>query len=373
MNKFTKNFSMIIAGFAVSLAILLNTVPEARAEDLDTIIARLKSEVAGLDEYQQESAQSISQVETEYKDVLEKYREEAAKESTVTDYDAKIAEAKAKRQAEKIDVSADSEVDLFGSSEETSETKAVAEKAPAAEKAAPKAEPAAARPAYPLERNPRYVAPASQNSGGSKRGRRPFTRSDNNLDTSEIYYASRSYSENFGFAKEETGGVYTGTTEENVFVFSDNLANYCQIDTKSLDKMIDCLNKIVKDKSGKSQSVIDNVTTMVSESLQDLTSHAVADSARYKNDSSGYEKNVLLPLQEKSSKATDERGDIEVLTLTDMEALKLKNKILQTYATMLSVDSFRAISTFEVSNKDMTDIDEEYNAEVEKKSSGNGK
>lgn len=362
MNKLIKIFSMILLSglsvFAVSSFWVSNVYAE---EDLDAVIARLKTEVAGLNKHQQEAATSINQVETDYKDILEKARKEEAENSKVTDYDAKIAEAQAKRKAENIDVSAEMQVDLFTAPEDE-QTARIEETEPTTATAEPAAEAAAeTRPAYPLERNPRYVAPAPQSKSGSKRSRRPFTRSDNNIDYGKLHFASRSYTEKFGFAKE--GGVYTGTTEENVFVFSDNLANYCEIDTKSLDKMGECLAKITKDKAANSQSVVDKVTTMASESLQDLTSHAIADSARFKNDSSGYEKNVILPLQEKSSKATDERGDIEVLTLTEMESLKLKNKLLQTYATILAFDSFKDFNIFEVSNQDIADINEEFNAE----------
>lgn len=359
MNKLAKVFSILLLGAVSGLAVSSLKIPNAWAEDLDAMIARLQAQVTSLNQVQEETDNQIAAVETQYKNQLQ----QAEADDKRVNYDAKIAEAKLKSRAEKIDVSADTEVDLFGNSEKDAKIDAVKAEMPAVAKSEP-AE--TMRPAYPLERNPRYVAPVSKNNSGNKRGRRPFTRSDNNLDVSKTYYARRSFSENFGFAKEEEGGVYTGTTEEDVFVFSDNLANYCQIDTKSLDKMSECLAKIIKDKSSTSQSVIDNVTTMHSESLQDLTSHAVSDSARFKNDSSGFEKNVLLPLQEKSSKATDERGDIEVLTLTDMEALKLKNKLLQTYATMLSVDAFRAFGTFEVNGRDLTNIDEEFNAESDK-------
>jgi len=355
MNKQAKVFSTLLFGGVLYLTAASVKVPNAWAEDLDAMIARLQSDIAGLDKLQKEAENDISAVEEQYKDDL-------SQAAPANPYDAKIAEAKARRQAAKIDVGADTEIDLFGKTNEVNEPAIKEDKAvePASE------ENSAVRPAYPLERSPRYVAPQKNMP---KKGRRPFTRSDNDLADSELYYANVSFKRNLGFAAEgesaETG--YTGTTEEGVFLFSDNLANYCEIDAKSLDKMPECAAKMIKDKSAKSQSVVNNVMTMHSESLQDATSNTVAEAAKFKNDSSGFEKNVLVPLQEKSSKATDERGDIEVLTLSDMEALKLKNRLLQVYSTMLANESFRALGTFELNNRDMTNIDDEFNAEQEKK------
>lgn len=354
MNKQVKVFSTLLFGGVLCLTAASVKVPSAWADDLDAMIARLQAEVAGLDKLQKEAENDINAVEEQYKDDLS--QSEAA-----NSYDAKIAEAKARRQAAKIDVSADSEIDLFG---ETKEDKPAAKEDKTITVKKPQVVPAVQK-SYPLERSPRYVSPKKNTP---KKGRRPFTRSDNDLIDSELHYAGISFSENLSFAKEEesSGTAYTGTTEEGVFLFSDNLANYCKIDAKSLDKMPECAAQMIKDKSAKSQSVVDNVTTMHSESLQDATSNTVAEAAKFKNDSSGFEKNVLGPLQEKSSKATDERGDIEVLTLSDMEALKLKNRLLQVYSTMLANDSFRALGTFELSNRDITNIDDEFNAAQEK-------
>ena len=154
-----------------------------------------------------------------------------------------------------------------------------------------------------------------------------------------------------------------------VFVFSDNIANYCQIDTNSSsDAIVACLEKVLKDKSTGSQMAKDNVNQMYRDSMQDTVFHAVADSAKYKNDSAGFEANVLVPLQEKSAKSTDERGDIEVLTLVDMENYKILNKLIQAYATSLSVQSFNDFGSFEMNSEAISDISEESNAASENKS-----
>ena len=327
----------ILKGSAHGVLLASLTVCMAQAATLEEVLAKanqVEADISKTTVRQKEISQKMSDIETKYQKELS-----LAEPDGVASYDSKIAAAKAKKQKDK-------------------EAKVETE-----EKSVEKAKPTQTKEettkkktiSYPLERNPRYVAPKSKSNS---RGRRPFTRSDNEYGQGELYFASRQNSEELSFAKEATAQAYTGTTEENVFVFSDNLANYCQIDTKSLDKMSECLSKLIKERSGTSQSMQEQVNELYQESLIDTTSHAVADAARFKNDTSGYEKNVLLPLQEKSSKATDERGDIEVLTLTEMEALKLKNKLIQVYSNQLGLNAFKDFGTFEVNNRDLTNIDE---------------
>ena len=314
---------LVSSGYAATIAEL-----QARA-------AKLETEVSSVGKQSQQIEEQLNKIEEEYQEEIS-----IAKENPqgVDAYDAKIAAAKAKKEQEV----------------KTETKEEAAEKVKdEAEKVAPSSPKEKVVP-YPLERNPRYVAPKN-----TTRGRRPFTKSDNDYLKSEIHYAQRNGTEELSFAKEEAVQAYVGTTEENVFVFSDNLANYCKFDTTSLDKMTECLNSILSKRAEGTQSAKGQMNELFQESLIDTTTHAIADAARFKNDSSGYEKDVLLPLQEKSSKATDERGDIEVLTLTEMEALKLKNKLLQIYATQLGLDAFRDFGTFEVNNRDLTNIDEE--------------
>ncbi len=315
---------LVSSGYAATIAEL-----QARA-------AKLETEVSSVGKQSQQIEEQLNKIEEEYQEEIS-----IAKENPqgVDAYDAKIAAAKAKKeQTQKAEVKEETVEETI--KEET-------------EKATPSSPKEKVVP-YPLERNPRYVAPKN-----TTRGRRPFTKSDNDYLKSEIHYAQRNGTEELSFAKEEAVQAYVGTTEENVFVFSDNLANYCKFDTTSLDKMTECLNSILSKRAEGTQSAKGQMNELFQESLIDTTTHAIADAARFKNDSSGYEKDVLLPLQEKSSKATDERGDIEVLTLTEMEALKLKNKLLQIYATQLGLDAFRDFGTFEVNNRDLTNIDEE--------------
>lgn len=327
MIKKAPNIQKIIKACAYGLVLSSLFAIEGQSQTLEDLQIKAEKLQASINKIQKQEQQLESKLEN-----IEK--EHGEKLSTLTPrgvaaYDSKIEAAKKQNNKEKKAEKA---------ANKTQEQSALVEQSKPEK-------------TYPMERAPRYVAPQKSN-----KGRRPFTKSDNDYNQDKIYYASRKNSEELFFAKEEIK-AYTGTTEENVFVFSDNLANYCEIDTKSLDKMSECLNDIIKKRSGGSQSLKQQVNDMYQESLIDTTSHSIADAARYKNDSSGYEKNVLLPLQEKSSQATDERGDIEVLTLTEMEALKLKNKILQIYANQLGLDAFRDFGTYEVNNRDLTNID----------------
>ena len=314
----------------------------AQAETFEEVLAKAnktEADINKMTDRQKEISQRLSDIETKYQKELALPKAEG-----VEAYDAKIAAAKAqkaKNADEKDNVTEKT------SSEDSKKTVNKTETTPKAENSSNKK-----TVDYPWQRSPRYVAPQK-----TSKGRRPFTRSDNEYTNQKIYFASRKNSEVISFAKEESVQAYTGTTAENVFIFSDNLANYCKFDTQSLDKMQDCLNQLIKERSSGSQGMTQQINELYQESLIDSTAHAIADAARFKNDSSGYEKNVLLPLQEKSSQATDERGDIEVITLAEMEAIKLQNKVMQLYATQLGLDAFRDYGTFEVNNRDLTDID----------------
>ncbi len=336
-----------------SIIIILLLTSVVKAETTEEKIARIEASLSQTAEKQKETESRIKAFETKYKDVLPGTKQNP--------YDEKIAKARQEKQTQtkaetSVEESVGEEINLFGTEP--------AQK-PAAEKKIQN---------YPLERQPQYekTQPAAQ-----PRGRRPFTRSQNDWDKGELNYAVRKNAEILSFAKEEDSSssssseeAYTGTNENNVFIFSDNIANYCRIDTtSSSDEIVACLNKVLKDRSAGSQMAKDNVNQMYIESMQDTTIHAVADAAKYKNDSSGFEANVLVPLQEKSAKATDERGDIEVLTLIDMENYKTLNKLIQVYATNLSVQAFNDFGSYEMKTEAISDISDESNAAAESKSS----
>ncbi len=341
-----KNKVNIFKNFIYSIAITSLTANVAYGATLEELTSRanqLQAEIS-------KTAARGEQLDKSIKDIEEKYKEVKTEPKGVDAYNAKIAEAKAKKEKLLKEKKADEGV----TNKVKEDTITKKEVTPTKEEKTKDTEGSTKVIPYPFERNPSYEAPKN-----TYKGRRPFTRSDNEYQEEKIFFASYKNSEALSFAKEETVQAYTGTTEENVFVFSDNLANYCKFDTNSLDKMSECLNKLIAERTGTSQSMKTQINELYQESLMDTSSNAVTVAAEKTNDSSGYESKVLLPLQEKSSQATDERGDIEVLTLTEMEALKLKNKLLQIYATQLGLDSFRDYGTFEVNNRDLTNIDEQ--------------
>lgn len=356
-----------------SLAIILLLTSTVKAESIEEKMAHIEESLA-------QTAAKQKEVDALYEETAAKYKEAFPDEEANT-YDAKIEKARQeKRNQEKMKASVEKlteeEIDLFAKETEEKPSSTTKVQEPLR---------------YPLERTPQYETTPQK---VQPRGRRPFTRSQNEWGKNELYYAVRTNAETLSFAKEEDAASsseettsssttsssssssaspeevgYTGTTEQNVFVFSDNIANYCQIDTNSSsDAIVACLEKVLKDKSTGSEMAKYNVNQMYRESMQDTVFHAVADSAKYKNDSAGFEANVLVPLQEKSAKSTDERGDIEVLTLVDMENYKILNKLIQAYATSLSVQSFNDFGSFEMNSEAISDISEESNAASENKS-----
>lgn len=304
-------------------------------------IDELRAKANQLETEINQTSEQSQKIENKLTDISKQYEKEMslAQPQGVDGYNAKIEEAKQKKKAAKA-------LEKEDNNKETTKEQDMDKEESTAPKEEQKTIP------YPMERKPKYVAPKN-----NSKGRRPFIKGENIPQNKFVSYAVHHNKEALSFAKEESVQAYTGTTEENVFIFSDNLANYCKFDTNSLDKMSDCLNTIIQQRAQGSQSIKDQMNELYQESLIDSASHAISDAARLKNDSSGFEKNVLVPLQEKSSQATDERGDIEVLTLSEMEALKLKNRLLQIYATQLGLEAFKDYGTYEVNNRDFTNID----------------
>ena len=332
MNKNVSKFHVFLKIGVCCLLFSLCLMPQAYSasiEELESRAEQLQSKIDKSRARQKEISEKLKTIEDKHQKTLSSVTADG-----LEGYEAKIAKGQ-KKKTTLSDVSAQSPEKK---AEQSATTQSEKEKVKTI--------------SYPQQREPRYIAPSKTN-----KGRRPFTRSDNTYSPQEVHYAVRKNSEVLSYAKEAVQ-AYTGTTEENVFIFSDNIANYCQFDTNSLEKMSDCLMKLIEKRSEGTQSSKQQMNELYQESLIDTTTHAIADTARYKNDAAGHEKNVLVPLQEKSSKATDERGDIEVLTLTEMEEVKLLNKLILIYANQLALDAFRDFGTFEVNNRDLTNIDE---------------
>lgn len=330
INKKMQNIKM-----ASMIIVSLTLLPLAlNAQSLEEKIAQAEQNLQKLSQQQSETQKMLNELENTHQEGLE----ESRKTNPLNRYDIKVKEIKANKEKQKAEIKEQAEIkqEIQKEKEEKSEI-------------------------IKKERKPTYV-PRKNNT----QGRRPFRKSSS-LDGSETYALVKG-SEVFSYASEaesSSSQVYSGTTEENVFVFSDNLANYCKVDTKSIDKMPECLNKVITEKASGVQTAKAKMQTLYEESLQDMTVNDVMEAAKAKNDSSGFEKNVLLPLQDKSSKSTDERGDIEVLTFSEMEGLKLKNKIIQIYSNLLAREAFVDFGNYEVSEMGITNIEEQYKQETE--------
>lgn len=321
-----KNLVLLKRTYFVIISLFISSLP-LRAETLAEKIAQAEASIQALSKQQAETQTKLQQIEKDYKEELE----ESRKNNPKYKYDNKVKEIQ-KAKNSKQSVKTEQETTVKEKKQEQNQEMDVQKKT--------------RKPIY----QPKTI---------KGQGRRPFKKSSL-LEGAETY-ASIEGSETFSFADEletPTIKVYSGTTEENIFVFSDNLANFCQIDTNSVDKMPECLEKIIAVQGSGVQTAKDKMQILFEESLQDMTVNNVAESARIKNDAAGFEADVLIPLQQKSSNSSDERSDIEVLTFSEMEGLKLKNNIIMTYSNILARDSFVDFGNYEISEMGVTNIDQ---------------
>lgn len=321
----------------------------SRAATLEEMILQAEQSVEKATQQQEKTEKYLNKIETDYQEQLS----EARKADPKNKYDLKVQEVvKKKQETAKKEMKSAAKVEKKAAKELKKEDKSRNKV---------------------LKKENKATTPKQQyipQKKGKPVGRRPFRKSSD-LGT-DVYYASRGGSEILSFAAEantenttsKSSNVYSGTTEENVFVFPDSLANFCQIDTKSIDKMPDCINKMIKSSSAGNQAAKDSMRDLHQESAVDYAVNSSVNAMSIKNETAGFEKNVLVPLQEKSSKATDERGDIEVLTYSQMEEIKLINKLIQIYAGILAREAFNDIGSSELMSSSITNIETEYEKET---------
>lgn len=273
-----------------------------------------------------------------------------AKKEALSKIPEKAKETETKTQSVSFAKSSD-DVDLFGDT-----TK---------KKATPKATEPKDDALYPFQRKPVYTVPEKK-VPTQKKGRRPFIRSELSSGGEEVLYAVVHNQEKLSFAKEEAAGAYVGTTEQNIYVFSDNIANYCELSAEDATKNKNakkCLDKIIKLQASSKQSDKRTAKELVSSSFMDDNLNYYATAVEHKVTASGFEENVLIPSQEEFQKSTTERGDLQNLTLMAMEQTKTLNRISDVYSTLLSLEAFKNFSNFEINSKEITDIEQEYEAQ----------
>lgn len=371
MNGFKKVFSMMLMSSIIALSISVFRVSNAVAEDIDAMIKRLQGQVSNVDKSKDDVEKNIQRVETDYKDVLaqleeDKASKEDAKMQAKADATNLVDETDKTKTTAKIDatVTGEENVDLFGDKKTVASAPLTT---PTTDKDSISTQPETAKPALPFDRKPMYTVPAN-NKNPQNRGRRPFIRSEATVGSDIVYVASISSSKELSFAKAETK-AYTGTNEQNEYLFSDNLANYCQMDTKKASEggMTDCQNKVLLEKSSSSQSAKNNIADLVKASHQDDVVYGYTKAIQIGNDAAGYEKNVLIDMQKQFAASNTERDDIQNNAMALMEQTKRINVMTGMYATSVSQNAIKNLAVFEISGRDLTNIDKQYNAETEKK------
>lgn len=204
----------------------------------------------------------------------------------------------------------------------------------------------------------RYNPQKNLKNDGNTRGRRPFIRSEIS-NGHEIYYAGIRSSDMLGYG--DSGTVYSGFNDKNVYVFPDALANYCSLnadDAAKNGKMENCLKEVLTDIAKPDQDAKDHTKSVFNDGLVQEVTQAVVTGVQSKNAAANFEADVLDALKTKSSKATDERSDLEVMNLTDMEALKAKYRIIEVYSSLLKFQALKNYGEFEVNSREITNIDE---------------
>lgn len=203
-------------------------------------------------------------------------------------------------------------------------------------------------------------------------GRRPFIRSDISSEGQTVYYAGIAGREDFGFGDESntdsgsdsgsdsSGGNYSGFNDKDVYVFPDAFAVNCELsanDAASNGKMSNCLESMIKDKAATNQGAKEHAIEVWNAGVYQETKEGVSAGVRNKNIAANFEAETLDPLNKKSSEATDERSDFETLTLTDMEAVKTKYRLIDVYASLLKFQALKNLSDYEIKSEEFTDID----------------
>lgn len=356
---------VLCAALTLTAVSAVQAAPEA-ADDISARLEKLLREQENLRQESKALLTDISALEKELPDTqtaqeaFEKNQAEkiAAAKARKKAMDEKVADAKpeVREQPAVLPKSAD-DVDLFG---ENKKTAAAAEKTVQSQPVQKSDEPAL----YPFQRQPVYSVPANTKTP-QKRGRRPFIRSEIMPSGEEVFYARVHTQDKLSFAKEETT-AYVGTTEQNIYVFSDNIANYCQLSAEDAAKNKNakkCLDKIIELQSSSKQSDKRTAKELVNSSFMDDNLNSYASAVEHKVTASGFEEKVLIPSQEQFSKSTTERGDLQNLTLMAMEQTKTVNRLVDVYSTLLSLESFKNFSNFEVNSKEITDIEEQYKAQ----------
>lgn len=177
------------------------------------------------------------------------------------------------------------------------------------------------------------------------------------------HYASRSFSDTLVFADLTGGSVPDGTTN-GVFIFSNRLAQECEVDVKDLEDesiMNECIKKLVKEKSSNDAAIAQEAQATYKTIMQETVNALTAESMARKNEAANYETKVLEAMEKIIADTKQIRDDTAGLSLTNMEMQFLLNRILTIYSAQLSLDALTAVGSFDKSY--YQDGDEEESGE----------
>ena len=159
-----------------------------------------------------------------------------------------------------------------------------------------------------------------------------------------------------------SGQPNIGFTETNEYIFPTSFAVYCEFSTDDLKEkpgvMEECMRKILKLKANPNHEMAKNAMEMMSDAFEEEVTNAISSSMITKNEAAMHEKEVLIPQREQSAKATTERDDIEVLNMSNMEAIKTNNKTLKLLASSIAMEALRSFRSFEITDTNLTDVDQ---------------
>lgn len=158
-----------------------------------------------------------------------------------------------------------------------------------------------------------------------------------------------------------SGAPNIGFTETNKYIFPSAFAAYCEFSTEDLKEkpgvMEECMRKILKFKANPNHEFAKHAIELMNEAFEEEVTNAISGALITKNEAAMHEKEVLIPQREQSAKATTERDDIEVLNMSNMEAIKTNNKTLELLASTIAMRALHNFRTFEVTDTDLTDVD----------------
>lgn len=172
------------------------------------------------------------------------------------------------------------------------------------------------------------------------------------------------FSDYVGEAKYNKG--YSGKsgpgTDNGFFIFSNEIADYCSIETKdtdSLDKkenMVKCLKKLITLRNSPIMSEQRNARDIYVKAFHEAAYANVAEALVHRNFAVNYEKEVMEPLARKAQKAKTVRDDYSGVIAVNKEMASQLNRLSLIYSSKVSYDALKDYGDFEIYPEDLLAI-----------------